>query len=341
MSPLSQFFDKFLPIIQSDLRTVLAPSAQAPELFYRMLHYHMGWVDWDGQPIPPAGGKCIRPVLCLLTCQSVCHDYTPARPAAAAIELIHNFSLLHDDIEDRSLLRRNRPTVWNVWGEQQAINAGDAMFALAHLAIPRLVAGDVDGALSARMLEIIDETCLDLTRGQHLDIQFETGDTVTTDDYLSMIGSKTAALIATAAHLGALAGSADASVQVHYRAFGKNLGLAFQVLDDVLDIWGDPALTGKRAANDIYQRKKTLPVLYAMQHSPELRAIYAEKEAFDEQTVERAVELLDSVDARSYAEELARQYSTQTIEYLKSTRPGGEAGEALFELVDRLLHREY
>ena len=341
MPSLSQFFSEFLPIIQSDLRAVLVPPAEAPELFYRMLHYHMGWVDQDGKPISHAGGKSIRPLLCLLTCQATCGNYAPARPAAAAVELIHNFSLLHDDIEDRSPLRRGRPTAWSIWGEQQAINAGDALFALAHLAIPRLTNNDVGDTRPARMLEVIDETCLELTRGQHLDIHFETSSEVTTDDYLSMIGSKTAALLAAAAYLGALAGGADEPTQDHYRAFGENLGLAFQVLDDVLDIWGDPRQVGKRRANDIYQRKRTLPVLYAMQRSPELQAIYARDESFDDQTVERVINLLDDADARPYAEALARQYSGQTIEHLKAAKPNGDAGEALFELVDMLLHREH
>ncbi|MBN1430322.1 MAG: polyprenyl synthetase family protein [Anaerolineae bacterium] len=340
MSSLSRFFDELLPVVQSDLRAVLAPPANTPVLFYRMLHYHMEWVDQDGQPVEIAGGKRIRPMLCLLVCRAVCGDHAPARPAAAAIELIHNFSLLHDDIEDRSPLRRNRPTVWHIWGEQQAINAGDALFALAHLAIPRLADGNVDGALLARILEIVDETCVELTRGQHLDILFETSNEVTAEDYLSMIGSKTAALLAASAHLGALAGGADETAQSRYRAFGENMGLAFQILDDVLDIWGDPTLTGKRAANDIYQRKQTLPVLYAMQQNPELRDLYARQVPFDDQTVGRVIDLLNDAKARQYAEELARRYSDHTIAHLTAARPSGDAGEALFEMIDRLLHRE-
>lgn len=310
-------------------------------MFYRMLHYHMGWVDADGQAIPPGSGKCIRPVLCLLVCKATCGDHTPARPAAAAIELIHNFSLLHDDVEDQSPLRRNRPTAWSIWGEKQAINAGDAMFALAHLAIPLLAANRIDRAIQSHMVEIIDETSIELTHGQHLDIAFEGQDEITIEDYLSMIAGKTAALVAAAAWLGALAGGAGDIGQNHYRAFGRSLGMAFQVRDDMLDIWGDPALTGKQAAHDIAQRKKSLPVVYGLAHSPELRTLYADPQPFDEETVRRAVGLLDGVGARDYVDGLARQYSDETIAHLEAAGPSGSAGEALFELVSQLLHRKH
>lgn len=341
MPVLSQFFDEYLPLIASDLRSVLDPRTEAPPLFYRMLHYHMGWVDADGKSIHPEGGKCIRPVLCLLVCKSTCGDHNPARPAAAAVELIHNFSLLHDDIEDQSLLRRNRRTVWSIWGEKQAINAGDAMFALAHLAIPRLSNNHVDRTTQACTLEIIDATSLELTRGQHLDIEFEVSEGIAIEDYLNMIGGKTAALLAAAAHLGALTGGADAPTQTHYRAFGENLGMAFQVRDDMLDIWGDPALTGKEAAHDIVQRKKSLPVVYGLERSAELRSLYADPRLFDEGTVRHVVDLLESVGARDYVDELARHYSDETIAHLEAAGPLGDAGEALFELVGQLLHREH
>jgi geranylgeranyl diphosphate synthase type I len=146
-------------------------------------------------------------------------------------------------------------------------------------------------------------------------------------------------LLAAAAHMGALAGGADDSAQLLYRDFGRNLGMAFQVLDDVLDIWGDPALTGKEAAIDIRQRKKSLPVLYALERDEELRERYASPQPFDDRTVARVIALLDAAGARAYAEELARQYSARTVSCLEDAAPQGEAGQALFELVNALLHR--
>jgi geranylgeranyl diphosphate synthase type I len=338
MSLLDDAFQRYLPQVEADLHAVLEPPGDMPPLFYHMLHYHMGWVEADGRPAKAGRGKRIRPVLCLLVSEAACGRGNPARPAAAAIELVHNFSLLHDDIQDRSPLRRGRPTVWSIWGEAQAINAGDALFALAHLALPRLT--ETPGARQGMMLQILGETCLELTRGQHLDISFESRNGVSTDEYLNMVTGKTAALIGAATYLGAMAAGADEARQAHFRAFGENLGMAFQVQDDVLDIWGDPEVTGKEAAVDIRQRKKTLPVLYALARSEELGKLYADPEPFDDSAVELAISLLDEVGAREYADSLAVEYSRQTLEHLAAAAPMGEAGQALHALVEMLLSRE-
>ena len=342
MSQLSEAIERYLPLIESDLRTVLTPPPAAPPDFFGMLQYHMGWVDESGQAINNAsGGKRVRPVLTLLVCEAVGGDPHPARPAAAAVELIHNFSLLHDDIEDGSPTRRGRPTAWTIWGSAQAINAGDTLFTLAFLAIPRLTPPGSDPALTNRMWPILGDICLELTRGQHLDMSFETRDGVTTDEYLHMIRGKTAALLAGSALLGAMAGEADEPTLDHYRAFGESLGLAFQVIDDTLDIWGDPELTGKEPAVDIRQRKKTLPVLYGLARSDELRALYAQEESFSEAEVERAVALLGEIGARTYAEDLARQYTRDTLDSLEAAQPDGPTGECLHQLVHTLLHRDH
>lgn len=338
MDTLDAAFDRCLPLIEDDLKAVLDPPDGSPPLYYRMLRYHMGWIDAEGRPVEAERGKRIRPLLCLLVCEAVCGDTGPARAPAAAVELVHNFSLLHDDIQDRSPTRRGRSTVWTVWGEPQAINAGDALFTLAHLAIPRLLPPNTH-PLAARMLAILDETCLALTRGQHLDILFEGRDDVSVGAYLDMIEGKTAALIGAAAHLGALAAGAGEETQEAYRQFGRCLGLAFQAQDDVLDIWGDPAVTGKQAAIDLHQRKKSLPVLYGLARSADLRTLYADPAPLDEGAVAQAIALLDGVDAREYAENLAREYTEQTLQHLDAAAPHAEAGEALRGLVKRLLRR--
>lgn len=337
---LSTFFQRTLPTIEADLQRVLTPPADTPPLFYGMLHYHMGWVNKDGQPVEAHGGKRIRPALTLLTCEAAGGSIDAARPPAAAVELIHNFSLLHDDIQDRSPLRRNRPTAWSTWGEAQAINAGDALFTLAHLAVPRLADGHLSGDVQIRMMELLDETCLELTRGQHLDMSFETRDDVSVDEYLNMITGKTAALISAAAQLGALAAVASDDVQMHYAAFGHNLGMAFQALDDILDIWGESSATGKEQAIDIRQRKKSLPVLYALSRSDALRELYATPDLFDDAQVTEAINLLDGVSAREYAEDLARQYSDNTLKHLEAAQPQGDASDALHGLVETLLKRD-
>jgi geranylgeranyl diphosphate synthase type I len=228
-----------------------------------------------------------------------------------------------------------------IWGLEQAINAGDAMFALAYLAIPRLAASDADPAILNRLTCTLGETLLELTRGQHLDMMFEKRSTVTSEDYLNMISGKTAALIAASAQMGALAAGADDLQQEHYRAFGQNLGLAFQVLDDVLDIWGDPALTGKKEAVDIYDRKKSLPVLYALERSADLHQLYDLDQPMTDERVKEVITLLDSIEARPYAEHLARQYSEATLAELEAASPSGQAGDVLYEMVDYLLKRKH
>ncbi len=341
MPQLAQFTTSSLPAIESDLQRVLRyPSPNPPSPYSTMLHYAMGWVDQDGNPTRGGTGKRIRPLLCLLVCQAVAGDDQPARSPAVAVELIHNFSLVHDDIQDESPLRHNRPTVWAIWGRAQAINAGDALFTLAHLAIPILAPDSARSTLTGTMLPLLDETCLELTQGQYLDMAFESSATAGIDDYLGMIAGKTSALIGAAAQLGAAAAGASGELQQLYRQFGRSLGMAFQVIDDILDVWGTPELTGKKEAVDIYQRKRSLPVLYGLDQSEELRSLYQSPEAFDDRAVKRVVKLLDKHHAREFAQDKANEYTRLTLEALSQTDLHGGSGEALQELVDQLLRRK-
>lgn len=338
MPALTDHFNEYLPLIEEDLQTLLRPPETYPNTFYHMLQYHMGWVDQDGKPTEVSSGKRIRPVLCLLVADAIDNHAELARPSAAAVELIHNFSLLHDDIQDASPLRRNRPTVWKIWGEAQAINTGDTMFALSQLAVIRL--SKTHDATTVKALEVLNDTSLELTRGQYLDMSFEQQETVPTDAYIDMIKGKTAALLGGATRLGALAAGAEDKLQEAYYQFGFNLGLAFQVRDDILDIWGDPQNTGKQAGVDIIQRKKSLPVLFGLQHNMTLRELYADTDEFTSEDVPYVISLLDDVNARGYAEDLARQYTEKTTAALNVAEPKGTAAEALHELVDYLLHRK-
>lgn len=336
---LTNYFQEMLPALEEEMRVVLQANGDAPDLFYGMLQYHMGWLNADLQPANVSGGKRIRPILCMLACQAAGGDWRQALPAAAAIELLHNFSLIHDDVEDNSPTRRGRDTVWKIWGIEQAINSGDAMFALAHLAMSRLVERGVDPAIVVQSLRRFDETCLALTQGQHADMDFETRDQVSVDEYLAMITGKTAVLISLSAELGALIAGADADTVTHYAQFGKSLGLAFQVIDDILGIWGDEARTGKSAATDISTKKKTLPVLYGLAQSAELAQLYAGD--VDDGFVETAVTLLDQANAHSYAREKAAAYSQTALTSLQATQASGPAAAALQQLADMLLKRDY
>ena len=344
MSPKNAF-ERHLPLIEAELREVFATPHPHLTSFYGTMRYHLGWTDESFAPTTGGAGKQLRPILCLLTCQATGGDPEQALPAAAAIELVHNFSLVHDDIEDKSDLRRGRPTVWKVWGVPQAINAGDGLFALAHLAMQRLAARGVPPQRVLTALEILDQACLALTEGQYLDLSFETRLDVDVEQYLSMIRGKTAALFSAAAQLGPLVAGSDPASIARYRRFGQNLGLAFQIVDDILGIWGDPQVTGKPAADDIRQRKKTLPIVRALEEEQKneakgLKGIY-QQEAIDEEAVEAALRILEKLEACRYAETMANDYYQQALAELNATGVENEAQDDLRELAAFLVERTY
>ena len=270
-----------------------------------------------------------------------------ALPVAVTIELIHNFSLIHDDIEDGDEARRGRPTVWKVWGQPQAINSGDALFSLARMRLLGIARLGVEPALIVRLVDLIDRTCLELCEGQHLDMSFEGRDDVTEAMYLDMIGRKTAALMACAAEAGARVGTPDnEALGDRLAAFGRALGLGFQLRDDVLGIWSAATALGKSEAGDVRRRKMTLPVIHALERASEadraeLRAIYAGREVVGEEQVARALAILDRSGARARAYSALREQldvaSSALDDASQLARAGGngkdEAGEALASLV--------
>jgi geranylgeranyl diphosphate synthase type I len=328
---LRDFFNKYLPSIETEMRCVVqAPDDQVLATYYGMLHYHLGWVDKHFQPADFDAGKRVRPVLTLLCCEASGGEWQSALPAAAAVELLHNFSLVHDDIEDGDPVRRGRPTLWKLWGSAQAINAGDALYTFAHMALNGLSI-PAERVLATR--QRFDRACLILTQGQHLDLGFETRSSVREAEYLRMIEGKTAALIETACGLGALISGSDCAPR--YEAFGRGLGLAFQIQDDVLGIWGDPETTGKPAGNDIRKRKKSLPVAYGLDRSEDLRRWYNQSEV----DVAAVIAELDRVGARAYTEQMAARHHQQALEALDATGERNEANDALRELADSLLDR--
>ena len=203
--PLRDAIARYLPPLEGELRAVVEQAEEAgPPLdaYTTMLTYHMGWSDVDGNPVEGQSGKRVRPLLCLMACEAAGGTWENALPAAAALELVHNFSLIHDDIQDQGDLRRGQPTVWKVWGVPQAINAGDALFTMAHQAALRLSERGVPPTTTLAALSILDQTCLRLTQGQYLDMSFEERDTVDVESYLHMIEGKSAALLSASAWIG-------------------------------------------------------------------------------------------------------------------------------------------
>lgn len=328
-----------LPAVQAEMRHVLHADTHPPiDHLHGMMQYHLGWLDANFQPATAKSGKHIRPLLLLLTAEAAGGDWQQAVPAAAAIELIHNFSLIHDDIEDKSPTRRGRETLWHIWGIPLAINAGDAMFAVAHLALNRLIERGVPAEIVVQAQRRFDETCVALTQGQHADIQFETRDNVQVNEYLDMIKGKTSVLLSLCTDLGALIAGCGAETVNHYAQFGLNLGLTFQVQDDILGIWGDETLIGKSATSDIETRKKTLPVLYGLEQSAALRQLYQQSENGGN-FVSQVVAELDRVNARPFAEERARHYSAQALHHLTAAEPENTA--VLEALTNKLLIRQH
>ena len=194
---------------------------------YGMMHYHMGWVNEQLRPTVVSAGKRLRPILCLLACSELGGEPGDALPAAAAIELLHNFSLVHDDIEDEDEVRRHRPTLWKIWGVPLAINAGDGMFALAFEAMQRLEQRGVSAQITLRALNLFTQTCAELTKGQHLDMCFEARNSVLVGEYMRMIEGKTASLIGASIAIGALIADANVAQASALQHFGQSIGLEF------------------------------------------------------------------------------------------------------------------
>ena len=317
------------------------PSPNAPG-HYGMMRYHLGWLDEQLEPIEAPVGKRLRPLLCLLSVEACGGQADRAVPAAVALELLHNFTLIHDDVEDGDAVRHHRPTVWKLWGAPQAINAGDGMHVLANLTLLDLTqhghAAETILALARRFAE----TSLIITEGQHLDMAFERRDDVAPAEYLDMIGRKSAELVACCTEMGAALASADAPTQGALAGFGHRLGMAFQIRDDVLGIWGDPGTTGK-PAGDLHRRKKTLPSLYALSRADEegqetIRRLFASEEP-SAALVAAVVDVLDRAGARAHCEKMVSRYSAAARTEL-TTLPPSDARAALEALVTQLETRD-
>ncbi|MDY6912429.1 MAG: polyprenyl synthetase family protein [Chloroflexota bacterium] len=333
---------RYQPDLGAELRSMVGDS---PLGLYDVMRYHFGWVDVSGHPRPGNGGKLLRPGLCLLSCESVGGDWRQALPAAAALELLHNFTLIHDDIEDGDRERRGVPTVWHIWGQAQGINTGDAMHSLARLALLKLEDRWVAHAKVLRAARLLDQACLRLCEGQYLDISYEDRLDIGIEDYLQMIGAKTAALFECSLKLGALVGTDAEQTIEHMGEFGRNLGLAFQIQDDVIGIWGDDTKTGKSSASDIVKKKKTLPVVYGMQQGAlaqkdALVDIYTH-ETISTSDISLVQDILNKVDARQYARERARHYCEKAIAELREIPIASSARADLESLARFTVERDY
>ncbi len=340
---LNELIPTMLPAIEAELQRQVARLDQPrTKPFHEMLTYHMGWTGEDAGP--EAAGKRIRPLLVLLTAASTgqpssnVETWESALPAAAAVELVHNFSLVHDDVQDNSDKRRGRATVWVKWGAPMAINVGDALFVQSNQAIIDL-AKHYPAETVIRAAKILHDTCLDLTRGQYLDMSYEGRRDLQVDDYWPMVSGKTAALLAACTSIGALLGGADEATIEAYRSFGHYLGLAFQAQDDLLGIWGNETQTGKSAASDLVEGKNSLPVLAGLGKKGKFAQRWAQGPIKPEE-VQEIADLLASESAYGYTYEAAKQMTDLALNNLRAADPQGAAGAALYELAEKLLNRQ-
>ncbi|RNL82480.1 family 2 encapsulin nanocompartment cargo protein polyprenyl transferase [Halostreptopolyspora alba] len=293
--------------------------------------YHFGWWDEHGRPSDTGGGKALRPALVLLAASAVGGTPTVAVPAAVGVELVHNFSLLHDDVMDGDATRRHRFTAWWVYGSGSAILAGDALLTLAC----DVLAGS--GHPAAREgTRRLTSTVLRLVDGQSADMAFERRVDVGVEECLSMVSRKTAALLGCASHLGALFGGAEPERAELLRSFGAQLGMAFQLVDDLLGIWGDPETTGKPAQSDLRNRKKSLPVVAALASDTpagrELASLYGREprdEPLDDTEVARAKELVENAEAWEWSRRRVDQLLADAQRDLDACAPRERAAAEL------------
>ena len=329
-------FNRFRDQIETEIKSLVLEEGFP---LYRMMGYHMGWLDEYGEAAEGESGKRIRPTLSLLACEALGGDVKVALPAAAAVELVHNFSLIHDDIQDGNSERHNRPTVWWVWGPAQAINAGDGMHALARLALLRQTGEGMSPERTLKAVGLLDQACLRLCEGQYLDLTYQERVDISQDAYFKMVEGKTAALISCAAELGAVMSSVEEPVERAIAQFGAKLGTAFQIRDDILDLWGQQD-TGKPLAGDILNKKKSLPIVYAIENASgaerrTLGDVYF-KRVMEPEDIDKIIEVLETLGAREFCQEKADALCDEAVQSLKDAGLTSQQTEGL-EAVARFI----
>ncbi|APA99686.1 polyprenyl synthetase family protein [Nocardia seriolae] len=312
-------------------RTALEPALRdavldLPDPLWRMAGYHFGWCDTNGAPTHAGSGKMLRPALvgaAALACNGFPAETVdpPTEPAgnsapavcnssettavAAAVELVHNFTVIHDDVMDADTVRHGRPTVWRVWGVPRAVLLGDALHALAM----NVLAAQLPPATATAAIERLSAAVAEMCRGQHEDCHVDAA-AATRAGWERMAMGKTGALLGCACALGALSAGADAETIGGLEHFGRNLGVAFQAVDDVLGIWGDPARSGK-PTGDLARRKRSLPIVLALESDTDagraLAGLYRGTEPLSPEAISRAAALVEAAGGRSGAERLARR----------------------------------
>lgn len=349
--PTNDTHARRMALLDQQIERSLQALEGSSDLMGRMAHYSLGLISTQGEPTDEetrksVQGKRIRPQIAMMVAEAVGGSAESAAPVAAAIELLHNFTLIHDDIQDRSPNRRHRPTVWRVWNDAQAINAGDALFAVSQLSIID-AAAHVSPENMLVLLQEFNHCTIDIVRGQVQDLQSEGVASVTPDDYLEMIGGKTAAIIRYSAWAGAITGGASREEADRIGEMGQAIGMGFQIRDDMLGIWAPAEETGKGDADDLRRRKQTLPVLILRAKANEedaerIQQLYAQESISDED-VEELLQLLDRYEVQpETAKHVEREHERAIgiLEDVFRNSPSSALAE-LRALVTQLVNRSF
>ncbi len=339
--PSSYRLDSYSSLVESDLRQLLQ---KEPKLeLYRMIEYFLGFRDQNGGEVERYGGKRLRPAICLYIAD-LFGKKEAARLFASSLELFHNFTLIHDDIEDHDELRRGRPTVWKLWGVNHGINSGDALGLLATKTLGRAAAKA--GENGQKAAAFLSQIYAEVIEGQFLDFTLAdallSSPAVTEESYLRMIEKKSAVLIAASAKAGAMIAGASPACQEALWRYGFNLGRPYQIYDDIVSIWGSIEKSGKTALKDIYEKKKTLPVIFGYScasaaEKKELEEIYSTGHVVSEEEVRKVVGILNKVDAREYAHQKLLHFATLAKKALGNTGLSKTSIQPLLDLEQSLL----
>ena len=320
-------FNEYLERVNNAIKAI--PYPEQPSHLYEPITYTMD-----------LGGKRLRPVLVLMACEAVGGDINRALTPAIGLEMFHNFTLLHDDVMDKADIRRGKPTVHVKWDDNTAILSGDAMLTMATQLIAQAPAD-----VMPQVMDLYNRTAMEIYEGQQYDVDFEKRNDVTVDEYLEMIRLKTSVLLGCACKMGALIGGADeATAQLFYKV-GENLGLAFQLQDDMLDVWGDEATFGKAIGGDIMNNKKTFLLINAMQratgdHKVELSLWLSTPNASRAVKVPAVTAIYDALDLRSLSLDAINRYNDEALNALNKIAISDEARSEFANFITRLVKRD-
>ena len=320
-------FNEYLERVNNAIKAI--PYPEQPSHLYEPITYTMD-----------LGGKRLRPVLVLMACEAVGGDINRALTPAIGLEMFHNFTLLHDDVMDKADIRRGKPTVHVKWDDNTAILSGDAMLTMATQLIAQAPAD-----VMPQVMDLYNRTAMEIYEGQQYDVDFETRNDVTVDEYIEMIRLKTSVLLGCACKMGALIGGADeATAQLFYKV-GENLGLAFQLQDDMLDVWGDEATFGKAIGGDIMNNKKTFLLINAMQratsdHKVELSLWLSTPNASRAVKVPAVTAIYDALNLRSLSLDAINRYNDEALEALGKIDISAEARTEFCNFITRLVKRD-